>query len=415
MYSNAKANGGKMFAISRVAALVVIVIILAAAGIAYFAFYGGGGNVTTTGTSNSTGSTNTPTSTSTGTKVTTSTCTGDCVQTNTTGSQYGLVSVLISDPPHLPDGVSALYIMYPNMYLHLAGVPEADGWIQVSSSGSIELLGAVNIGETVAFASIPADEYNMIRFNVSSALVTYSNQNYSALVQNGNLTIHLIGTLAVDPARPSALIIDVSPFLFNFGSITNPSFVLKPSAISFCAPWGFATQQMQYIGNRFQFQVNHTWFWQYRNSYSPQVNTTAATLSNSSLSLTVANYGSQSLTINAITITSLQGTSMGRGASSMPRGLSGSAVFLLDQSASLTQLTRQEYGTGPMEISTMIWGSEGYTIAPSSSTTLSYSGEIQLSLRLPPYVQPGEIISGQQYMISLMGEGVCSSYVVTAS
>ncbi len=419
MYSHAKANGGKMSAISKVAALVVIVIILAAAGIAYFAFYGGGGNATTTGTSSSTGSTNTPTSASTGTKVTTSTCTGNCTQTNTTATeaQHGLLSVLISDPPHLTDGVSALFITYPNMYLHLAGVPEADGWIQVSSSGSIELLGAVNIGETVAFASIPADEYNMIRFNVSSATVTYNSQNYSALVQNGNLTIHLIGTLAMDPARPSALIIDVSPFLFNFGSITNPSFVLKPSAISFCAPQGFATRQMQYIGNRFQFQANHTWFWQYRNSYSPQVNITGTTLSNSSLSLAVENYGSQSLTINAITITSLQGTGMGHGygASSMPRGLSGSAVFLLDQSATLTQLTRQEYGTGPMEISTMIWESEGYMVAPSSSTTLSYSGEIQLSLRLPPYVQPGEIVPGQQYMISLVGDGVCSSYVVTAS
>ncbi|MDG6908171.1 MAG: DUF4382 domain-containing protein [Nitrososphaerota archaeon] len=383
MYSHAKANGWKnMIAITKVGTLVVVVIMLAAAGIAYFAFYGGGGNATTT----------------------------------TTGAQHGLLSVLISDPPHLPDGVSALYVTYQNMYLHLAGVPEADGWIQVSSSGSIQLLGAVNIGETVAFASMPADEYNMIRFNVSSATATYNNQNYSALVQNGNLTIHFIDVLSIDPTQPSALVVDVSPFVVNFGAITNPSFVLKPSAISFSAPQGFATQQMQHIGYRFQFQANHTWFWQYRNSFGPQVNITSATLSNTSLTLVVNDSGSESLTINAITLSSLQGTSMGHGfrSDSMPSGLSGSAVFLVNSSGDLTQLTRQEYGTGPMELSTMIWGSEGYSLAPGAST-LSYSGAIVLSLRMPPYTQPGEIVPGQQYMISLMGDGVCSSYVVTAN
>lgn len=169
-----KESWKKKFGISNVAALVIVVVILAAAGIVVYGVYGGGGN-TTTGTSN-TGSSNTLTSSSTGTG------TSNTKTTTQTLTQSGVLSVLISDPPHLPNGVSALFITYPNMYVHVAGLPQAEGWIQLSSSGWIQLLGAVNIGQTVASASIPADEYNMIRFNVSSAVVTNNNQNYTAVI-----------------------------------------------------------------------------------------------------------------------------------------------------------------------------------------------------------------------------------------
>ena len=401
----------KKFGISNVAALVIVVIILAAAGIAVYGVYGGGGNATTTGTG--TGSSNTNTSSGTGTGI------GTANTTSTkTITQRGLLSVLISDPPHLPEGVSALFITYPSMYVHVAGLPDGEGWTQVSSTGSIQLLGAVNIGQTVATASIPADEYNMIRFNVSFAVVTYNNQNYTAVVQNGNLTVHFIQALMIDPAQPRALIVDISPFVFNFGTSSNPSFVVKPSAISFCAPAGFATPQMQHIGNMFQFQASHTWFWQYRHSYNPDINMTSATLSNTSLSVSITNPSNQGVSINAITITSLQGTPVMHGFMSnitMPGSLSGSAVFLVLSNGTLNQLTRPEYGDGPLDLSSMIWSNEGYSFASSASVSFSYIGTIQLSLRMPMNVQPGEIVSGQQYLISIVGDNACANYVVTAS
>ncbi|MCL4518724.1 MAG: DUF4382 domain-containing protein [Thaumarchaeota archaeon] len=412
--------GKRAFAISNVAAVAIVVIIIAAAAIGAYGIYGlGNGGGTGTGSS---------VTSSVQSSIESSIHTGSSsIQSSTgTGSHSGQLSILVSDPPHLPNNASALYITYPNMFVHTQGLPDGEGWVQVSSSGSIQLLGAVDIGLTIASASIPAGVYNMLRFNVSSAAVTYNSQNYTAYVQNGNLTIKFITSLTVDPSQPSAVIVDIQPFVYNFGTLTNPSFVLKPTALCFLVPQESLTPQMHNVGNRYQFYANNTWFWRYRNAYYPNINITSATLSNVSLTAAIANPSNQTATIKAITVTALQtssggqgrGTSYGSGFSTnatTPGGLSGSAVFLVLPNGTLTQPTRAQYSGTPLNLSSLIWGGAGYELASGASVTLSYSGTIQLSLRMSPNVAPGEIISGQQYLISMVGDDVCASFVVTAN
>jgi hypothetical protein len=318
------------------------------------------------------------------------------------------------------------------MFVHTANLPGGEGWIQIPSSGSIQLLGAVNVGQTVASASVPAGVYNMIRFNVSSAVVTYNGQNYTASIQNGNLTIHFISSLMVDPLQSSALVIDIQPFVYNFGTLTSPSFVLKPTALSFVVPQGSVTSQMHQIGNKYQFYANNTWFWRYRNAYYPNINITSGTVSGSSLTTTIANPSNQTVVINAITVTALQSTAGGYGKgsgngsrygpgyeygvnASTPTSLSGSAVFLILPNGTLTQLSRTQYSGTPLNLSSLIWGGAGYPIATGGSVSLSYSGFVELSLRMPANGQPGVIVSGQQYLISVVGDGVCANLVVAAT
>lgn len=302
----------KRLGMSNAVAITIVAIIIAPAAIGGYGVLGlgrGGG----TGTSTGTGA-------ASGTRTTTSTCTNDCTSTGTgigtanttqTASQIGLLSILISDPPHLPDNITAVFITYTNMFVHIADLPYGEGWVQVSSSGAIQLLVTVDLAQTVAIASVAAGVYNMIRFNVSSAVVTYNHQNYTALVQNGNLTINFIGSLTIDPSQPSALIVDVQPFVYNFGTLTNPFFVLKPTALSFIVPPSSVTPQMEHMGNMYQFYANNTWIWRYRNAYYPNINIASASLSGSSLEVTIANTSNQTVTINAITITAFQSTSGG--------------------------------------------------------------------------------------------------------
>ena len=366
----------------------------------------------------SSSATNTATSTSSSTETTSAVQSGDS----------GILSVLVSDPPHLPDNVSALFVTYNDMYVHIAGLPQTDGWIQVSQSGSIQLLGTINIGQTIASSSIPAQDYNMIRFIISSTIVVYNGQNYTALVQNGNLTIHFDGLMTIRPSEASALIVDVSPFVYNFGSDSNPSFIVKPTANSFPAPDNAVTPQMQLIGNRFQFQAANAWFWQYRNSYNQNVEILSANPSSGSVVVSVANHGNQSVTINAIAISPLQqsaasiGQKQGHGQgqgyggnSSTPNGLSGSAVFLVLPNGTLNQLSKAQYGAGPVNLSSIIWGAEGYGLSAGASVTYSYNGLIQLGLRMSAVSELGTIVSGQQYEISIIGDNACASYLVTAS
>ena len=395
------------------AVILIAIIIVAAIGAYGLSLMGAATTVTKTSTSTVTTTVSgQPGVTVTTTKTVTSTVT-------TSGTATGVVSILVTDPPQVPNGVTSVHISYANMYLHIAGLPDGEGWISVSSSGSIELLGAVDVGQTVASTNIPAETYNQIRFNVTSAQVTFNGQNYSAIVQNGNLTIHLIGSLTIDPSQPSALIVDVQPFVFNFGSTNDPQFILKPSAFSFLVPPTSVTPQMQQLGYRYQIQSSYTWFWQNRQGYLPALNFTSASLSNVSLSAVVKNISNQTVMLRAIIVTPIQNTSHGQpspvNSTTGPSGYSGSAVFLVLQNGTLRQLTQQEYGTGPLNLATAIWGGVGYNLSASLSASLSYGGLIQLGLRLPPGTQVGVVTTGQQYVMTVVGDGATASVVVTAS
>lgn len=107
---------------------------------------------------------------------------------------------------------------------------------------------------------------------------------------------------------------------------------------------------------------------------------------------------------------------MGYGANaSTPNVLSGSAVFIILPNGTLNQLSRTQYNVTPLDITSLIWSRPGYSITRDLSVSLSYGGTIELSLRMSPNVQAGAIVAGQQYLVSILGDGVCANLEVTAS
>ena len=81
----------------------------------------------------------------------------------------------------------------------------------------------------------------------------------------------------------------------------------------------------------------------------------------------------------------------------------------------MRQLTQQQFGMGPQNIALALFGGVGYSLAANQSVALSYSGLIQLGLRLPPGAQIGTVTAGQQYVITVVGEGALAGAIVTAT
>src|SRR5579875_3295978 len=128
------------FGISKISAVIVAIIIIAVIGVGTYVVLSTGSGITTSSQTTS---------------------------TQSSSATKGTLSVLMADPPYIPAGVSNLYITYADLAMHIAGLPDGQGWVPLNSTGSIDLLGAVNVSQTIASASIPSGVYNMIRFNVS--------------------------------------------------------------------------------------------------------------------------------------------------------------------------------------------------------------------------------------------------------
>src|SRR5437016_14619992 len=85
--------------------------------------------------------------------------------TNTTTSSKapGTLSVLLTDPPHVPLGVTKVYIAYTNLAVHVSEAGTQRGGTLLQSDGSIELLGTVHVSQTIPSVNIAADQYNLLR------------------------------------------------------------------------------------------------------------------------------------------------------------------------------------------------------------------------------------------------------------
>ncbi len=84
----------------------------------------------------------------------------------------GSVSILLTDPPSVPAGVSAVYISYSNLALHLTELGDS-GWVTVAGHGTVDTMGLVNLSQTISTGNVPSGRYNLLVFNITSAKVEF--------------------------------------------------------------------------------------------------------------------------------------------------------------------------------------------------------------------------------------------------
>ena len=336
--------------------------------------------------------------------------------TTSSAAPAGTLTVLLTDPPHVPEGVTKVYITYSDLAVHVSEAGNQSGWSVLKDSGSIELLSTVNVSQTISSVKVANGDYNLLRFNISSAQVTYNGKNYTAFVPTSELTIPIIGGIEVNASKPSAIIINIEPTVFNIGSNSNPEFIIRHVAKGFPVPSSEVSEEMEHEGSRMSLS-GKVWWKHLQEKFTANAQISGATLTPSSLSFTVKNTGSDSTKLRLVVIGPLA-LSFSSAHDGIPGMLSGSAIFVVYQNDTLGPLQKfvlGQYSPGMERNDFMrVLASEGYNLTAGASATLSYEGTITLGFQLVQIAAGQSVVPGQQYLVTVIGDEALASYVVVA-
>jgi uncharacterized protein DUF4382 len=368
-----------------------------------------------------------------------STSTGAQSQGSTPANDQGTLSILLTDPPTVPAGVTAIYVTYSNVAVHVGNAGNQTGWTDANTTGTINLMQMVNVSSTIATVKVSTGVYNALRFNVSSAQVTFNGGNYTAFVPKAELTVIIPGGIEVNSTSTAGAIIDMHPTVLNIGSKSTPEFIVDTAASVFGLPRGVITKAIEHVGTVMRID-NQTWWQHINEQYTANIQITAASVSNDSLSVTINNTGTQPVTLGTITVAPLGSECATPGSTSQhqraaPPCFTGAAVFLVQNDSSLKSFSsfilpsffggfgngqhsnRQSNSSSTSTTSTSqsgaYPGSTGYTLAPGQSVTLTYSGSISFGFSFGGRTAPG-VLSGDQYQITALGQEALAQTVVVA-
>ncbi|MDQ1279053.1 MAG: hypothetical protein QG670_313 [Thermoproteota archaeon] len=134
----------------------------------------------------------------------------------------------MTDPPSNWGPAEAIYITFNNIMIHRADAGDESGWISTDVSGvNMSLLEIVDVNKTVGQTFLQASLYNVGRFNITKAIVTYSGINDKAVVESGQVNVPIVpGGVRVTAGQTTSILIDLVPRVT--GSVG--SFKLTPAA-----------------------------------------------------------------------------------------------------------------------------------------------------------------------------------------
>ena len=307
---------------------------------------------------------------------------------------YGTIAVLLTDPPTVPNGTTNVYVTYNGLAVHVSGAANNSGWHVLNAQGQIDLMSIINISQTIASANIQSGRFDALAFNITSATVTFLGKNYSAYLvyQDHTLVVPVVGGIVVTNGQTSAAVIDLTPTVLLLGDPSSPAFAFIPAARGYTIPAQSIPQtKLQHVGQN-ESVSNQTW---YQND-QPRFEITGVTLTQGSLSITVANIGNVSLDFTLAAITSL--TSPGGGLKpTLPSVATVSEFFVVYPNTSLVALTSNNHSS----ISNTISGG-GYTLPPQASVTFKYSGPIKIGVVQGISNKPVQSVApGSRYVISI--------------
>lgn len=344
---------------------------------------------------------------------------------NTGQASTGTLSIMLTDPPVTPAGVTGVYVSYSNISVHISEAGNQSGWCPVNSHGTIELLGSVNFSQTIGTVTVASGVYNLIRFNVTSAKVTYNGVNYTAFVPSSELTVPIIGGVEVTNSKLSATIIDLQTTVMNIGSHSNPEFIIRPVVKAYPVPSSDVTVNMEHRGFK-QALKGQLWWTSLKERYTANLMITASSLTANSLSLTVKNSGNHSTVLGLVTLSPLATFLGGRGerpGNHFTDSVLNSATFLVMKNGSLVPLrgfAAQALAAGSVgdkARATMyksLFETVGYNLTVGSSATFTYNGHIVIGYPALKESTSGTIVTDQQYVITVLGTQAVASTVVVA-
>jgi Domain of unknown function (DUF4382) len=310
----------------------------------------------------------------------------------------GTLSVLLTDPPSVPEGVSAVYVTYSNLAVHTDSFGDS-GWVTIAGAGTIDTLKLVNLSQTISSAIIPSFTYNLVALDISGVKVDFMGKNYSASFDSGRLVVPIVGGVQVNSGHATAALVDIQPTVLNLGDQSNPRFAVSAGAKALQVPEGDQTASMREVGNRSSLE-GRTWLQTFRASHSDTVANSGLTLTPNSLAFSVTNPGSDSLTLRLVVVTP---ASSGERVAAALGSIATSFVFAVGSDGSLKL---QAGASGQVESDLE---DSGYSLAEGATHQFSYSGAITSLLG------GHGISSGTSYNVIVFGSEALSVQTVVAS
>ncbi len=319
------------------------------------------------------------------------------VQYQPSQSPSGKLAVMGTDPPVTSSGVSDATASYSSVYAHQSGSDMASGWTQVSGSGTLDLM-AQGTAQTMAASQVSAASYDAFRFNIDSVKVVYQGQTYAATVASSTVTATSNSQVQVTSGSSAAAVVDLRTIIVNTASSSSPQFVFTASAAATSVPPQSASTISLSLGSTHGLSGQAWW-----SAFVAQTSTNLnvdATLTASSLAVQMQKAGSADAQVQEIIVTPVSATAYA--SSSLPSSLNGSAVFAVTGSGSVAQ-------SSAIQASSMLNG--GATVASGSATNLAFDGSIATSAS----AQASGIVSGQEYIVTVIGANTYASTTVVAS
>ncbi len=321
----------------------------------------------------------------------------------------GSVSILLTDPPSVPEGVSAVYVSYSNLALHITDLGDS-GWVTVEGHGTVETMGLVNLSQTISTGDVPSGRYNLLVFNISLAKVQFLGTNYSATVNSGKLMVPIVGGLLVNSSAPAAALVDIQPTVLNLGNASSPNFVITTGAKALQLPQGEVVQALRHVGYKSSME-GRGWFRSFVSNHSDNLTISGLSLSAHSFSFSASNAGSDSIVIRLVVLTA---TSPGGRSGSALASLARSVVFTVGSDGSLHLLSAgagtanrgEANDNGAVESAL---SSAGYQLSGGSSASFSYSGTITTTMSM------AGISSGANYYVVILGSHTLALQTVTSA
>ena len=306
--------------------------------------------------------------------------------------------MLLTDPPSVPEGVSAVYVTYSNIAVHADGSGDS-GWVTIAGAGTIDTLKLVNLSQTISSATIPGLSYNLVAFDISSVKIDFMGTNYSATVNSQRLIVPIVGGVKVNSGHVAAALVDIQPTVLNLGDQSNPRFAVSTGARALQVPESEETPSMNEVGNRLSLE-GRAWLQAFRASHSDTLASSGLTLTHNSFSFSVTNPGSDSLTIRLVVVTpALSGERLPTALGS----IANSFVFAVGSDGSLKL---QAGASGQVQ---SVLEASGYSLAQGATHQFTYSGAITSLLGSKG------ISSGMSYNVIVFGAEALSVQTVVAS
>lgn len=352
---------------------------------------------------------------------------------NVNVQRSSLVQIKLTDPPIVPQGTQALYINYSSVSIHAIGTQSSE-WIESNASGSVNLLSLINFSQVMARIEVTQNsKVNYVRFNITSAYIVINGTSYNVTVPSGQISTRILGNGDVNSS--SEVLVDLSPTVAAMYVNNTAEFVMLPQVKAVVSQYSGGAGQIS-VGGRVRLN-NH----EVEKLYNSQSNLSieAASLSvgkngTTDLSITIKNNGNSSVGLSNLIILGNQTpvTTLNFTCSSAANASTSNAVSqwcnsieklgLKDNASrvnfhdSFNTLQRVAYSRGigfiierngtvelasgdRLESEVYPYTPFNYTMAPGSTVTFSYNGQLALSGNLEI-----ALVEGAHYRLGVLGQ-----------